>query len=271
LYLSGYFGRDVFDFVNGRQSLDVNIPWGNSTGTIRWNHVFNNKLFANTTAVYNDYKFSFKGAQNNFQIQLRSGIRDISFKQDFDWYPATDHKVKFGALYTFHRFTPSVLSGQQDSVVFTPKNAQIKYAREAALYIQDDWEISDKWNVNAGVRYSGFHQVGPNKIFITDQDGNRTDSTVYAKGELVKPYGGFEPRVTLRHSVNESTSVKASVTHNLQYIHLVSNAGTTLPTDIWVPSTYRVKPQQSWMYAAGLFKNFKNNTYETSLEVYYKK
>lgn len=270
LYLSGYFGRDVFDFVNGRQSLDVAIPWGNATGTLRWNHVFNNKLFANTTAVYNDYHFSFSAAQENFTVKLSSGIRDLSLKQDFDFYPAPNHKLKFGFLYTHHRFTPSVISGRQDSVSFNPLNAQIKFAHEAALYLQDDWEISERLNVNAGLRYSGFQQIGPYKLYSTDADGNRTDSTVFGSGKAVKTYGGAEPRLTLRYSLNEETSVKASVAHNLQYIHLVSNAGTTLPTDLWVPSTYIVQPQKSWLYAAGLFKNFKNNSFETSVEVYYK-
>jgi TonB dependent receptor/CarboxypepD_reg-like domain/TonB-dependent Receptor Plug Domain len=270
LYLSGYFGRDVFDFVNGRQSLNVNIPWGNATGTLRWNHVFNKRLFGNTTAVYNDYNFAFKAAQNNFEIKLASGIRDVSLKQDFDLYPFTGHKIKFGGIYTFHKFTPSVVSGKQDSVVFKPNNAQIKYAGEAGVYIQDDWEVNDKLKINAGMRYSFFQQVGKYKIYKTDANGNRLDSTVFGRGEPVKTYGGFEPRLTLRYALNDETSIKASYTRNLQYIHLVSNAGTTLPTDIWVPSTYKVKPQISDLYAAGFFKNFKDNTYETSVELYYK-
>lgn len=271
VYLSGYFGRDVFDFTNGKQSLKINIPWGNSTATLRWNHVFNNKLFGNTTVVFNDYNFSFNAVQNDFELKLASGIRDISLKQDFDLYPYTGHKIKFGGIYTHHKFTPSVISGRQDSTVFKPNNAQIKFGNEAALYIQDDWEINDKLNVNAGLRYSWFQQTGPYKIYETDADGNRLDSTVYTKGKAVKTYGGLEPRLTVRYAINDETSVKASVTRNLQYIHLVSNAGTTLPTDIWVPSTYKVKPQVSWLYAAGLFKNFKDNMYETSVELYYKK
>jgi TonB dependent receptor/CarboxypepD_reg-like domain/TonB-dependent Receptor Plug Domain len=270
VYLSGYFGRDVFDFSNGRQSLKVNIPWGNATGTLRWNHVFNRKLFGNTTAVYNDYNFAFKALQNNFEVKLASGIKDISLKQDFDLYPYTGHKVKFGGIYTYHRFTPSVVSGRQDSVVFKPDNAQTKYAHEAGLYIQDDWELSDKFKINAGIRYSTFQQIGAYRIYRDDANGNHLDSIVYRKGAPVKTYGGWEPRLTVRYALNDETSLKASVTHNLQYIHLVSNSGTTLPTDIWVPSTYKVKPQKSWLYAAGLFKNFKENMYETSVELYYK-
>ena len=166
IYLSGYFGKDKFDFVNGKQSLNVHIPWGNATGTFRWNHVFNNRLFSNTTLVYNDYNFNFGANQNNFEINLKSGIKDWNVKQDFDLYPFTNHKVKFGALYTYHTFTPSVLTGKQDSVEFMPNNAQQKYSHEGAVYIQDDWDISDKLKINAGIRESAFQQVGKYKSYI---------------------------------------------------------------------------------------------------------
>ena len=270
LYLSGYFGRDVFDFKNRERSFNANIPWGNATGTLRWNHVFNQKLFANTSLVYNDYNFSFNAAQNNFKITLASGIRDLTAKTDYDYYPHPRHKLKFGALITHHTFTPNVVSGSQDSTVFKPASDGKKYARETAVYFQDDWELGEKVRINAGIRYSSFSQIGPYTLFTRDQDRNKVDSTVYGRGKLVKSYGGLEPRFTIRYTVDEATSLKASASRNLQYIHLVSNAGSTLPTDLWVPSTFRVKPQISWQYAAGIFKNFADNRVETSVEVYYK-
>lgn len=270
LYLSGYFGRDVFAFHNAKLEFKADIPWGNSTGTLRWNHVFNRKLFANTTLVYNDYNFSFGAAQNDFQIKLASGIRDGSGKIDFDYYPSGAHRIKFGAITTYHKFTPNVTSGRQDSILFNPSNTGIKRAVESAVYVQDDWDLSEKLKLNYGLRWSAFTQVGPYTKYVTDVNQNKLDSTVYKSFEPVKAYSGFEPRLTARYSVNSTASVKASVTRNLQYIHLVSNAGTTLPTDLWVPSTFRVQPQKSWQYAAGLFKNFKNNEYETSIEAYYK-
>ena len=270
LYFSGYFGRDVFDFVNSKRSFDIQIPWGNSTMTARWNHVFNKKLFANTTVVYNDYEFDFGAVQNNFELRLQSGIRDLNVKSDIDYYASPKHKMKFGAAYTYHRFTPSVVSGKQDTTVFSPNNSQVKFANEAALYVQDDWELSDKLKVNAGMRYSWFQQVGPYKKYLQDDDGNKLDSVSYGRFDAVKTYGGFEPRLTVRYALNDETSLKGAITRNLQYIHLVSNAGTTLPTDVWVPSTYRVKPQISWQYALGLYKNFDDNMFETSVEVYYK-
>ncbi len=270
IYLSGYFGKDVFNFNNAKRSFNVNIPWGNSTATFRWNHVFNKKIFANTTLVYNDYNFSFSGTQDNFNIQLKSGIKDLNAKVDIDYYPIPEHKIKFGGQYTFHTFFPSVASGSQDSTTFNPDNVQKKFANEFAFYLQDDWQISNKLQLNAGLRYSQFQQVGKYTAYTTDANGNKSDSIVYNTGQIVKAYGGFEPRATLRFSINDNSSIKAAVTRNLQYIHLVSNSGTTLPTDIWVPSTFRVQPQVGWQYATGYFRNFKNNMFETSLEVYYK-
>lgn len=270
IFFSGYFGRDVFKFNNSNRNFNIDIPWGNTTGTVRWNHVFNKKLFANTTLVYNDYNFDFGALQDNFNVRLKSGIRDFTLKTDFDYYLSPKHKLKFGAQYTYHEFSPSVVSGQQDSVVFEPNNAQLKYAHEVGAYLQDDWELSDKIKVNVGLRYSAFQQIGSYSNYTTDADGNKLDSVVYGKGDAVKTYGGLEPRLTVRYALNDETSIKAAVTRNIQYIHLVTNAGSTLPTDVWVPSTLKVNPQISWQYALGFFKNFKDNMYETSVELYYK-
>jgi len=270
IYLSGYLGKDVFAFRNAGRSFQTDVPWGNSTATLRWNHIFNKKLFANTSLVYNDYNFSFAARQNDFFIKLSSGIRDVNAKTDFDYYVSPEHKLKFGALYTFHTFLPNVLTAEQGGNTFSPNNSNKKYANELAVYLQDDWEISKSFQLNYGLRYSAFQQVGPYKAFTTDVDGNKLDSTTFGRGQTVKWYGGLEPRATLRYSLSETSSLKLAVTRNLQYIHLVTNAGTTLPTDLWVPSTFRVKPQISWQYAAGYFQNFKNNMFETSVEVYYK-
>lgn len=270
LYLSGYFGRDVFDFRSRQRSFSANIPWGNSTATLRWNHVFNRKLFANTTFVYNDYNFAFGATQQDFTLNLASGIRDLTGKIDIDFYPSPSHKMKFGGIFTKHRFTPNILTGNQGDTRLEPNNESKKYALESGVYVQDDWTISDRLQASAGLRFSNFTQIGPYTIFQTDEDGNKLDSTMYGKGKTVKNYGGLEPRLTLRYTIDEATSIKASAGRNLQYIHLVSNAGSTLPTDLWVPSTYRVRPQISWQYALGLFRNFNNNMFETSVEFYYK-
>jgi len=270
LYLSGYFGRDRFDFVNNKRQFDVEVPWGNSTLSARWNHVFHKKLFMNTTAVYNDYQFSLGALQNSFNFVLSSGIRDLNLKTDLDHFLTPEHKLKYGALFTYHRLSPSVATGRQDSVLFQPNNAQTKFANEFGLYAQDDWEAGRNLKINYGIRWSAFQQLGPYTNYTTDIDGNRLDSVKYNSNDQVITYGGLEPRLTMRYSLDEETSLKGSVSRNRQYLHLVSNAGTTLPTDVWVPSTLRVKPQLSWQYSAGIFKNFNDNAFETSIEVYYK-
>jgi len=270
LFLSGYFGRDVFNFNNAKRSFSTRVPWGNATGTLRWNHVFGPRAFANTTLVFNDYKFDFTAKQENFQVGLSSGIRDVGWKTDLDYYPNPQHKVKFGMAITHHTFVPNVVSGRQDSIVFQPNNAKAKYALESALYIQDDWAIGERWKINYGIRLSRFMQIGPFTRYVKDVNGNKVDSTVYGRGRAIQSYGGFEPRVTLRYGWNDNSSFKAAVTRNYQYIHLVTNAGSTLPTDLWVPSTYAVRPQESWLFALGYFRNFADNALETSWEVYYK-
>ncbi len=270
VYLSGYFGRDVFNYNNSRRDFSTEVPWGNSTATLRWNHVFNRKLFSNTTLVYNDYKFSFGAVQKDFRIKLSSGIRDLNAKVDFDYFASSKHRIKFGTQYTFHTFFPNIVTAEQGSTTFTPNNANMKYANEYAAYIQDDWDLTDKLKLNYGLRFSNFQQVGRYLNFTRDANGNKLDSTYFASGKTVKQYGGLEPRATLRYTLSEESSLKFAVSRNLQYIHLVSNAGSTLPTDLWVPSTLNVKPQISWQYAAGYFRNFSNSMFETSVEVYYK-
>jgi len=146
----------------------------------------------------------------------------------------------------------------------------IKYANQLSGYIQDDWEINDRWQINVGLRYALFQQTGPYTRFNRDENGNTFDSVIYTPGKIVQSYNGFEPRLTMRYSLGKTSSLKAGVTRNLQFIHLVSNAGTTLPTDVWVPSTFRVKPQIGWQYSAGYFRNFNDNNWETSVEAYYK-
>lgn len=270
IYLSGYFGRDVFTFNSKDSEFSLHVPWGNATGTLRWNHQFTDKLFLNTTAVYNDYNFAFSGGQQNIDIKLSSGIRDWNLKSDLDYYSAFGHHFKAGVVYTFHTFSPSQISGRSGETEFNPDNTSKKYAHEAAVYIQDEFDPLPWLKIHAGLRYSLFAQVGPYTGYAYGNDGWKTDSTYYASGSLVKAYAGWEPRLNARFTLDPSTSLKASVSRTNQYIHLVANNGSTLPTDIWVPSTLLVEPQRSWQYALGVYKNFLDNMLETSVEVYYK-
>ncbi len=270
VYLSGYTGVDKFKFANSRGSFKADIPWGNNTATLRWNHQFTDKIFANTTLVYNDYKFASNFSQATFAVRLSSGIKDYNAKTDFDYYTTGNHHIKAGAAYTYHTFIPNQVSGQIDTIKLEPSNAFTKYAHEVGAYILDDFEPTDWLKINAGLRYSFFGQTGPYTGYTIDDNGNTTDSIKYKKGQIAKTYGGWEPRLNLRFALNDRSSIKTSVSQTYQYIHLVTNNGSTLPTDIWAPSTALIKPQKSIQYSAGYFHNFLDDKLETSVEVYYK-
>jgi hypothetical protein len=270
VYLSGYMGIDKFKYQSSLGTFKADIPWGNKTATLRWNHQFSDKIFANTTLVYNDYNFASSFSQSTFGVKITSGIKDYNAKTDFDYYALNNHHIKAGAMYTHHKFIPNQISGQVDTIKLDPNNAFIKYAHEAGAYILDDFSPTKWWKINAGVRYSWFGQTGPYTLYTYDAAGKATDSTKYSNGEIVKTYGGWEPRLNMRFELNDFSSLKASVAKSYQYIHLVTNNGNTLPTDVWVPSTYNVKPQQAWQYSAGYFHNFLDDKLETSVEVYYK-
>ncbi len=194
IYLSGYIGLDKFKFQNPSGTFKADIPWGNKTATFRWNHQFTDKLFLNTTLVYNDYNFASNFAENDFGIKIASGIQDYNAKSDLDYYAGNNHHFKFGVAYTHHKFIPNQISGHADSIAIDPNNAFIKYAHEAGAYILDDFEATKWWKINIGLRYSWFGQEGPYTGYKYDANENATDSTKYGPGQLVKTYGGLEPR-----------------------------------------------------------------------------
>ncbi len=270
LYASGYFGKDVFNFKNKERTFNIKVPWGNTTATLRWNHEFSNKLFMNTTLTYNDYQFTFNADQQDFNIQLYSGIKDWSGKVDLDYYSKFNHNFKFGGIYTWHTFTPSTVSGNAGGTELSPDQSFRKYAHEIGIYALDEFDLGERFKINAGIRYTQFMQAGPYTRYAFDLNDKKTDSISYGAGEIAKSYGGFEPRLNIRYTVDKTSSIKAGIAKTYQYLHLVTNNGSTLPTDIWSPSTYFVRPQEAWQYSIGYFKNFLDNKVEASVEVYYK-
>ncbi len=261
LYLSAYYGRDIFKFNSNNRGFNFLMPYGNATATLRWNHLFSDKLFMNLSAIINDYDFSFKGEQDQFTVDVFSGVRDYNGKLDFDYYHSEPHHVKFGVHFTHHRLTPNIVSAASGDETFG-NDLKIKYAIEGGIYAQDDWKVNEQLKLNFGVRVSTFTHLGPYDSL--------TEEKTYKKGEVVQNYWGIEPRISGKYRFSKKTSVKAAIVATKQYLHLVSNSSSTLPTDVWVPSTPFVKPQQGIQYTAGIFHNFRNNDYETSLEVYYK-
>ncbi len=271
VFVSGYFGRDIMTFKDNAAQFKLAIAWGNSTGVVRWNHLFNDKLFMNTSAILSDYNFSFGAEQSGFEFKLFSGIRDWNAKVDFGYFPTIRHEVKFGANYVFHTFTPTSVSAKQGETVFDFGAVKKQRAHETAVYLSDDFDVTEKFRIHAGLRYSYFMQIGPFDRYLKDPTTDQTTGVIhYKSNEKVKSYGGLEPRFNARYELNKKSSIKASYTYNLQYLHLASLSAVTLPTDTWVPSSDRVQPQKGSQYSLGYFRNFLDNDYETSVEVYYK-
>ncbi len=270
LYLSGYFGKDVFTYVQAESGFTVNIPWGNATAALRWNHLFSDKLFLNTTAIYSSYDFQFEGRQEDFSFGLYSGIRDWNLKADFSYYPNPKHTIKFGANYTYHTFIPNNVTATQGDTEFDLGGAVRLYANEGALYFLDDVELTSLLKMNIGFRLSSFQHIGPFTRYIKDNNDNIIETIEYTGKKALKTYVRPEPRVTGRLILDENSSFKFGSTLNYQYMHLVSVGGNSLPTDLWIPSTDVIKPQQAIQFNMGYFRNFKNNMFETSVEVYYK-
>jgi hypothetical protein len=254
LYLSGYFGQDKFSLKtkNTERTDNAGFYWGNSTATLRWNHLFNNKLFSNTSAIYSNYnfglydKFKVLADSSGYTAEFNSGIRDLTLKYDIDYLPSPKHWIKAGAISIFHRFNPYAYVEDDKT-----NNKQIRDIKntdglESGLYLEDTWQPLQALKVNAGLRFSHF---------LTTKN----------------QYHFFEPRLSVAWRLKNDLALKGSYASMNQFIHLISNTGVSLPTDLWVPTTSRIRPQQSQQVALGFVKDFSNHDLSFSLEGYYKK
>lgn len=267
LYLSAYLGDDraysrYEDFsVNNNQRIEFKdefgLRWGNLTTALRWNKIITNRLFSNLTATYSRYRFVvFSDSEEKttdtagttteyFRNEYTSGIRDYAIKWDMDYIPDPNHYIKFGAQAIAHLFTPGVFSYHDTEAVDTTFGAQRIRAREFYAYVEDDFLITSKLKINVGLHASGFYVQN-------------------------KFYNSLQPRISGRYLLTSDLSLKASYAEMAQYIHLLTNAGLGLPTDLWVPATSLIEPERSQVAATGFAYNL-NKTYEISLEGYYKK
>jgi hypothetical protein len=270
VYLSAYYGKDLFDFGNKKDDFTIKMPWGNGIVAARWNHQFSSKLFLNTTLSLTDYQFSFGSNQDKFQFKLMSGIRDYGAKMEFSFFPNHHHSIKYGFDYLYHTFVPTSVSAKQDTITFDTGLAQKLFGHESGIYFLDDWEINEWLKINVGIRASMYQFVGPFTRYYKGINGNTDSTATFGKGDLIKPYFGLEPRLAMRFLLRDKSSIKAGFSVNNQYVHLTSLSAVSLPTDIWYPSTDLAKPERGWQASIGYFRNFKENKWETSVELYYK-
>jgi hypothetical protein len=270
IFVSGYYGEDVFNFKSPTSDLRIDIPWGNGIGSIRWTHTFGSRVFLNVTGTFTDYKFETGADNEDFSFRLFSGIRDYGIKADMDWLPNTNHSFKFGADYVFHEFTPSTASARFGESLIEPQKPQKYYAHDAAVYALDEFNLGSRVKVNAGLRFSYFQHTGPFDRYLKDGNGNSVDTISYKQFERVSDYARVEPRLSMRIKITERFAIKLAFTQNYQNLHLANLATVSLPTDIWLPSTEIIPPQKATQYNIGFFRNFFDNMLETSIEAYYK-
>ena len=265
VFLSGYFGRDVFSNQFSRMS------WGNGTGTFRWNHVFSKKLFFNFTAVYSDYRYLLgtpSGATNSFD--WNADLRDLGIKGDFSWYLNTNNTLHIGGAVTYHMINPGKASGTGSETVFTTIQVPKNYSIESGVYATNEQKFGTHLVATYGLRLSLFQNIGPGTVYHYTPTHVAIDSSVYKTGVIYNTYGGIEPRIGLMYQFNEKSSVKTSYARTYQYLQLAQNSSAGTPLDIWFPASPNIKPQIGDQVAFGYFRNFRRNTIETSVEVYYK-
>lgn len=262
IYFSCYLGRDNFNLGGA-----LGLNWGNITATSRWNHIINDKLFSNTSLIFNQYSYKFNIEVGSVTMRVLSEIKDWNLKEDLHFYLNTKNTVKFGFNSIYHTFVPSKVDS---TAFFRIRSMDNRYALENAFYVSDEQTISNHLKVSYGVRYSLFSSIGPGTVYTYDQVSDVIDSASYSKGKIFNTFGGFEPRLLVNYILNDSASIKASYARSRQYIHLLSNTTSTTPFDLWVPSNINIRPEIADQYTLGYFRNFSNNMFETSVEVYYK-
>jgi hypothetical protein len=264
LYLSGYFGKDVLGLKN-----TFGTNWGNSTGTLRFNHIFNSKLFSNTSLIYSNYNYDIQSYLPGNNFNAVSKITDLDFKEDFQYFVSNSHTIKFGFDALHHNLAPGSITSDGNSS-FNNKTIERRYGLETAAYISDEWHATDKLSLLYGLRLSDMFLFGPGTFNTYDAAGNTITSNTYNSGQIVKSYFNLEPRFSASYSLTPETSIKASYNHNTQNIHIISNSTSSTPTDLYVMSSNNIKPEIADQFSTGYFRNFNDNMFEFSTEVYYK-
>ncbi len=269
IFLSGYLGRDVFRFGD-----DFEARWGNITGTLRWNHVYSDKLFGNLSLIASNYDYNLGVPEGPQGFEWKSRIVNYQLKQDFDYYLSPNTTLTFGAGAIYYRFSPAKIEPTNDQSIFNPLELDKQYALEPSAYMAAEQKLG-QFTVQYGLRASAFYRFGPQTVYRYRDGVVRADSTIsdtsnYGSGDVFSRFFGLEPRVAVNFRINERSSVKVSYNRMRQNLHLVSNTTSATPVDVWTPAGPHIEPGISDQVAGGYFRNFKDNTFEVSGEVFYK-
>ncbi|MEP5339574.1 MAG: TonB-dependent receptor [Algibacter sp.] len=277
LYLSAYFGRDEFNFGSNFKS-----GYGNATGNLRWNHLFNDRLFSNMSLIYSKYDYELEF--DSFEFDWVSSIKNYNIKYDLSYFVSDTFKLNFGTSGIYYQFDPGAINPTTDVSAINPLQLDEKRAFESGLYIDGEHKITAKLTANYGLRFSAFTRLGGQPLTDYENDlpvvynaslgiyerGTEIGETDYEKGKSIKDFWNLEPRLALSYQLNKKSSVKVGYSRVAQYIHLLSNTVSVTPLDVWTPSGKFIKPQLSNQYALGYFKNFKNKVFSLEVEGYYK-
>lgn len=264
IYLSGYFGKDLLGYAN-----TFGFDWGNATGTLRWNHLFSDKLFSNTSIIYSDFNYNVNVLNENNDFSIASNIQNFNLKQDFQYYGSSESAFYFGLNLLRQQINPAGIDAASGSSINSLSIDQ-RTGNELAAYFSHEWKPLPALSFIYGLRLTSFLQYGPGTFYTFDAEGDLATSTDYGSGELVQAYFNLEPRFSMNYSLGESKSLKASYNRNTQNLHQLSNSISSLPTDAWAMSSNVVKPQIADQVALGYYQNFANDRYEFSSEIYYK-
>ncbi len=272
LYFGAYYGDDVYGFKSSSGQTQCTFHWGNAAASARWNYIITDKMFLNTSATFSYYDFNTDMGMDVFKFRLKSGIRDYGLKSELTWMPTPKHNLRFGVHNIFYQCLPGQYAVQAgEGFNFNLPDVQPYLANELSIYAHDEYDVARRWKLNMGLRYTNFCHLGGFTRYILDEVGGVADSIVYKPGELISQYNKVEPRLALRFLIDSATSIKASATLNYQFLHQISIASITLPTDVWMPSTDLLKPQTVMQFSLGVFRNFHKDMFETYIDLYYKK
>ena len=279
VFLSTYSGDDAFKFGDLFSS-----SWGNRTLNARWLHLFSDRLIANLSYNSNNYNYLISIDQDNFSFDWESKIKNHKFKYDLSYFHSNKHQFKMGASLNTYHFEPGLITPTSDSSIVNVIEMRNKFAYEPAAFIQDEWKVSERLLVKAGLRWSSFYRVGVDTmtvysdtplVYDLDQNmyvhGDSIGLDIYGRNDIVKSYNAFEPRLALRYQLNDLSSVKASYQKINQYMHLITNASSPTPLDLWAPAGQFIKPVTGQQLALGYFYSSNNLMWDFTSEVYYKK
>ncbi len=270
LSLSAYYGRDNFKMLKGEVNQDIGLKWGNSLGSVQWNHRFRNSSVLKTSFSRSVYVFDLSGFQNEYSFRLFSSVEDYNLKSVFDLKILT-HKITLGMEVTEHEFIPNKINAQASKFLLNFGQFTSLSAVEGGLFIDDEFPLTQNLSLSAGLRFSFFSHHGPYDKLITNSLDQVTDTVHYPWNKSLASFDNFEPRAVAKYQLNSNSSIKASYMRIAQYVHLASSSSATLPTDIWIPSTSEIKPQMGNQVSLGYFSNIPDSDYEVSAEAFYKK